>query len=137
MKLRERITKKFLLTRILPIAVFVLITISVFGIYSTKLRHGTTELLQGKVSYAVQVYSSYMEEQLGRLEGQMALVADMMGQGAISSDQAMEMLSNQKYVVNVAIVSSLGVGEDINNNGVNLPAKGFSGVIKKENPTHF
>lgn len=137
MKLRERITKKFLLTRILPIAVFVLITISVFGIYSTKLRHGTTELLQGKVSYAVQVYSSYMEEQLGRLEGQMALVADMMGQGAISSDQAMEMLSNQKYVVNVAIVSSLGVGEDINNNGVNLPAKGFSGVVKKENPTYF
>lgn len=137
MKLRERITKKFLLTRILPIAVFVVITISVFGIYSTKLKRGTTELLQGKVSYAVQVYSAYMEEQLERLEGQMALIADMMGQGTISSSQAMEMLSDQKYVVNVAIVSSLGIGQDINKNSINLPAKGFSGVIKKENPTYF
>lgn len=67
----------------------------------------------------------------------MALAVDMMEQGTISSDQAMEMLSKQKYVVNVAIVSALGVGEDIDKNDVNLPAKGFSGVIKKGNPTYF
>lgn len=137
MKLRERITKKFILTRLLPVVVFVLITISVFGIYSVKLRRGTTELLQGEVSYAVQVYSAYMEEQLERLESQMALAADMMGEGTISSDQAMEMLADQKYVVNVAIVNTLGIGQDINKDSVNLPAKGFSGVIRKENSTYF
>lgn len=137
MKLRERITYKFILTRLLPIVVFILITASVFGGYSVKLRHGTTELLQGQLSYAVKLYSAYMEEQLGKIEGQMSLAADMMGEGIISSNQAMKMLADQKYVVNVAIVSSLGVGQDINMNSVNLPAKGFSGVVKKENPTYF
>lgn len=137
MKLRERITRKFILTRLLPIVVFILITTSVFGGYSVKLRRGTTELLQGQLSYAVELYSAYMEERLGEIEGQMELAAAMVGEGIISSDQAMEMLSDQKYVANVAMVSSLGVGQDINMNNINLPAKGFSGVVKKENPTYF
>lgn len=137
MKLRERITKKFILTKVVPVVFFLIVTTSVFVAYSTKLRHGTTALLQGQISYAVQLYSTYIEEQLAKTEGQMALAVDMMEQGTISSDQAMEMLSKQKYVVNVAIVSALGVGEDIDKNDVNLPAKGFSGEIKKGNPTYF
>ena len=45
MKLRERITKKFILTKVVPVVFFLIVTTSVFVAYSTKLRHGTTALL--------------------------------------------------------------------------------------------
>lgn len=137
METKDRISKKTLYAKVLPMVLFVIITVSVISAYYAKLRKDEMQLLQGQVKNAVTMYSSYIERRLECIEHRADLAAKMIEKGQITSDEAIQTLVEQGDLKSAAVVSALGIGNDIYGDSINLPAKGFSGLTIKDDATYF
>ncbi len=136
MKLAEKFTKNRYIV-VWPTLIFIALVAVCLGVYGNRLRHDETALLQGKVVSAADVYGAKIEGRLKAIEGQMELVIWQIQEKQLSADDAARSLTSLEGVSNAGIVNSLGVGQDINREDINLPALGFSGVVKRESASYF